>query len=64
MMARLYLPRSGLLEQNAGEGPGLLLGLLEVPDSGKFIFLLELFGFKKPGPSTPRYAFEYKGEHL
>jgi len=44
--------------QNAGEGPGLLRGLSGVPGSGKFIFLSELFGFKKPGPSAPRSALK------
>ena len=42
--------------QNAGEGPGLLRGLLEVPGSEKFNFLSGVFGFKKPGPSAPRYG--------
>ena len=44
-------------EQNAGEGPGLQSGLSGVPGSGKFYFLSELFGFKKPGPSAPRSGF-------
>jgi len=43
---------SSFIQQNAGEGPGLLRGFSEVPGSGKFIFLSELFGFKKPGPSA------------
>ncbi len=46
-----------IAQQNAGEGPGLLRGLSGVPGSGKFNFLSGVFGFKKPGPSAPRWPF-------
>jgi len=63
MTTRLNLPRSGLLEQNAGEGPGLLRGLSGVPGSGKFNLLSELFWVQKPGPSAPRYVYENMPEN-
>jgi len=47
---------SRIAGQNAGEGPGILRGLSEVPGSGKFKLLLELLGFKKPGPSCSPLA--------
>ena len=39
--------------EHAGEGPGLLRGLSEVPGSGKFIFLVEVLGFKSLAPQLP-----------
>ena len=57
------LPRSGLLEQNTGEGPGLLRGLSEVPGLGKFKLLLEFLGLKA-WPSTPRYAKKHTCQNL
>jgi hypothetical protein len=40
-------------QQNAGEGPGLLRGLLGVPGSGRLNFLSELLGFKSLAPQLP-----------
>lgn len=41
------------MNDNAGEGPGLLRGLSGVLGSGKFNLLSELFGFKSLAPQLP-----------
>jgi hypothetical protein len=48
-------PPKNTAQQNAGEGPGLLRGLPEVPGSGKVKvkLLLELFGFRSLAPQLP-----------
>ena len=42
-----------MAQQNAGEGPGLLRGLSEVPGSGKINFLSEVLGLKSLAPQLP-----------